>query len=111
MAMSPAKNNFDVKAFLAHIGQGRKIVRVRKKSRVYAQGDACDAVFYLKKGKIKLTVISKAGKEATIAILNPTDFFGKGCLAGQPLRMDIHVRRYARVARGGAGESNHSADL
>ena len=87
MAVPTARNDFDVKAFLANIGQGRKIVRVRKKSRVYAQGDACDAVFYIKKGRIKMTVVSKAGKEATIAILSPTDFFGEGCLAGQPLRM------------------------
>jgi CRP/FNR family cyclic AMP-dependent transcriptional regulator len=87
MAMPPAKHNFDVKAFLAQIGEGRKILRVRRKQRVYAQGDACDSIFYIKKGKIKLTVVSKGGKEATIAILNPTDFFGEGCLAAQPLRM------------------------
>lgn len=85
--MPPAKVNSAVKAFLANIGQGRKIVHIRKKSRVYAQGEACDALFYIRKGKIKLTVVSAAGKEATIAILNPTDFFGEGCLAGQPLRM------------------------
>ena len=87
MAISPAKRSFDVKTFLANIGQGRTIMRVRKKGGVYAQGDACDAVFYIMKGKIKLTVVSKAGKEATIAILNPTDFFGEGCLAGQAFRM------------------------
>lgn len=57
-----AKRSFDVDAFLAHIGQGRKIVRVRKKSRVYAQGDACDAVFHIRKGKIKLTVVRSARK-------------------------------------------------
>jgi CRP-like cAMP-binding protein len=85
--MPRTKNNFDLEAFLANIGPGRKIVRVRKKSKVYAQGDACDAIFYIKKGKIKLTVVSKDGKEATIAILNPTDFFGEGCLAGQSVRM------------------------
>jgi CRP/FNR family cyclic AMP-dependent transcriptional regulator len=85
--MPRTKNNFDLEAFLANIGQGRKIVRVRKKSKVYAQGDACDAIFYIKKGKIKLTVVSKDGKEATIAILNSTDFFGEGCLAGQSVRM------------------------
>ena len=62
MATPPSKNNFDVKAFLANNGQGKKSMRVRKKSRVYAQGDTCDAVFYIKKGKIKLTVVSKAGK-------------------------------------------------
>lgn len=62
-------------------------MHIRKKSKIYAQGDACDAVFYIRKGKIKLTVVSTVGKEATIAILNPADFFGEGCLAGQPLRM------------------------
>jgi len=60
-------------------------VRVPKKDRVYAQGDTCDAIFYIKKGKIKLTVVSQGGKEATIAILNPTDFFGEECLTAQSL--------------------------
>jgi CRP/FNR family transcriptional regulator, cyclic AMP receptor protein len=84
----PSKNiKFDVHRFLANIGEGRKIVRVRKKNKVFAQGDACDAIFYINKGKVKLTVVSKDGKDATIAILNPTDFFGEGCLAAQPLRM------------------------
>ena len=87
LRMPLSKHSFDVTEFLDCIGQGRKIVRVQKKKEVYAQGDACDAVFYIKKGKIKLTVVSKVGKEATIAILNPADFFGEGCLAGQPLRM------------------------
>jgi CRP/FNR family cyclic AMP-dependent transcriptional regulator len=76
-----------VKKFLANIGEVRKIVRVRRRQKAYVQGDPCDAVFYIQTGKIKLTVVSKAGKEATIAILNATDFFGEGCLAGQPLRM------------------------
>jgi CRP/FNR family transcriptional regulator, cyclic AMP receptor protein len=84
--MPSTKGNFDVNKFLANIGEGRKIVTVRKKDKVYAQGDACDAIFYIQKGKVKLTVVSKVGKEATIAILSPTDFFGEGCLAGQPLR-------------------------
>jgi CRP-like cAMP-binding protein len=86
-AMPSKVNNFDVKKFLANIGDGRKIVSVRKKDKVYAQGDACDAIFYIKKGKIRLTVVSKDGKGATIAILNSTDFFGEGCLAAQPLRI------------------------
>jgi CRP-like cAMP-binding protein len=85
--MPPKVNNFDVKKFLANIGEGRKIVRVQRKQKVYAQGDACDALYHIQTGKIKLTVVSKAGKEATIAILNATDFFGEGCLAGQLLRM------------------------
>src|ERR1700733_3514879 len=83
----PSKHiKFDVQKFLADIGDGRTILRVRKKEIIYAQGAKCDALFYIQKGKIKLTVVSKGGKEATIAILNPADFFGEGCLAAQPLR-------------------------
>jgi CRP/FNR family cyclic AMP-dependent transcriptional regulator len=76
-----------VTKFLATIGEGRKIVRVQRKQSIYAQGAPCDALFYIQKGKVKLTVVSEAGKEAMIAILSPADFFGEGCLAGQPLRM------------------------
>src|SRR5450631_3485895 len=78
---------FDPKEFLATIGEGRKIVPVAKKQTIYAQGAACDAVFYIQTGKVRLTVVAKNGKEATIGILNPGDFFGEGGLAGQPLRM------------------------
>jgi CRP/FNR family transcriptional regulator, cyclic AMP receptor protein len=62
-------------------------VRVAKKQPIYAQSAACEAVFYIQKGKVRLTVVAKNGKEATIGILNPGDFFGEGGLAGQPLRM------------------------
>jgi CRP/FNR family transcriptional regulator, cyclic AMP receptor protein len=89
--MPATKDNFHVKRFLANIGEGRKIVRVRWKQKVFVQGDPCDAVFYIQTGKIKLSVVSKAGKEATIAILNATDFFGEGCLVGQPLRMGTAI--------------------
>jgi CRP-like cAMP-binding protein len=85
--MPSETNHFDVTKFLATIGEGRKIVCASKKQGVYAQGDACDALFYIQKGKVKLTVVSKVGKEATIAILNPGDFFGEGGLAGQVVRM------------------------
>ena len=81
------KRDFDPHAFLATIGQGRKIVPVEKKQTIFAQGDAADAVFYIQNGKVKLTVVSNNGKEATIGILSERDFFGEGCLAGQPLRM------------------------
>ena len=81
------KRSFDPKRFLASIGEGRKIVLVRIKKTIYAQGEACDALFYIQKGTVRLTVVSKDGKEATIGILNPGDFCGEGCLAGQPLRM------------------------
>jgi CRP-like cAMP-binding protein len=81
------KRDFDPNTFLATIGEGRKIVAFQKKQIVFAQGDTCDAVFYIQKGKVRLTVVSKSGKEATVAILNAGDFFGEGGLAGQPLRM------------------------
>jgi CRP/FNR family cyclic AMP-dependent transcriptional regulator len=78
---------FDANAFLTTIGKGRAITRFPRKQIVFAQGDACDAVFYIKKGKVRITVVSAIGKEATIGILNEGDFFGEGCLAGQPVRM------------------------
>jgi CRP/FNR family transcriptional regulator, cyclic AMP receptor protein len=81
------KRDFDPKRFLTTIGEGRRNLPVPKKHTIYAQGDACDAVFYIQKGKVRLTVVSNKGKEATIGILNPGDFFGEGGLAGQPLRM------------------------
>ena len=81
------KREFDPERFLAVIGEGRRIVRVSEKRRIYAQGAAADAVFYIQKGTVRLTVVSKSGKEATIGILNPGDFCGEGCLTGQPLRL------------------------
>ena len=81
------KRDFDPHAFLATIGEGRNIVPFQKKHTIFAQGDAADAVFYIQTGKVKLTVVSNIGKEATIGILSDRDFFGEGCLAGQPLRM------------------------
>jgi CRP/FNR family cyclic AMP-dependent transcriptional regulator len=81
------KHEFDPNTFLATIGEGRKIVPFEKKQTIFAQGDAADAVFYIQSGKVKLTVVSNSGKEATIGILSERDFFGEGCLAGQPLRM------------------------
>ena len=81
------KRDFDLKAFLATIGEGRKFVLVPKKQTIFAQGDPSDAVFYIQNGKVKLTVVSNDGKEATIGILSEGDFFGEGCLAGQSRRM------------------------
>jgi CRP/FNR family cyclic AMP-dependent transcriptional regulator len=78
---------FDAQAFLATIGEGRKAMLFPKKQTVFAQGDPADAVFYLQTGKVRLTVVSKNGKEATIGILSEGSFFGEGSLAGQPLRM------------------------
>ena len=81
------KREFDPNTFLATIGEGRKIVPFEKKRTIFTQGDAADAVFYVQSGKVKLTVVSNNGKEATIGILSEEDFFGEGCLVGQPLRM------------------------
>jgi CRP-like cAMP-binding protein len=82
------RRDFDPRAFLATIGEGRKSVLFQKKQGIFAQGDTADAVFYIQTGKVKLTVVAKTGKEATIAILGEGDFFGEGSLAGQALRMD-----------------------
>jgi CRP-like cAMP-binding protein len=81
------KNEFDPNTFLATIGTGRKFVLFPKKTRIFTQGDDADAVFYVQTGKVRLTVVSKTGKEATVGILGESDFFGEGSLAGQSLRM------------------------
>jgi CRP/FNR family transcriptional regulator, cyclic AMP receptor protein len=78
---------FDPQVFLDTIGEGRKALLFPKKQTIFAQGDPADAIFYLRTGKARLTVVSKDGKEATIAILSEGSFFGEGSLAGQPLRM------------------------
>ena len=80
-------SKFDPKTFLSTIDGGRKIAAFPKKQPIFVQGDPSDAVFYIQKGKVKLTVVSTIGKEATIGILNEGDFFGEGCLTGQPLRL------------------------
>jgi CRP-like cAMP-binding protein len=81
------KRDFDPRKFLATMGQGRKVVAFRKKQRIFTQGDAADTVFYVREGKVRLTVVSQIGKEATLGILGEGEFFGEGGLAGQPLRM------------------------
>jgi CRP/FNR family cyclic AMP-dependent transcriptional regulator len=78
---------FDPKAFLARTGAGRALADYAKNHTIFLQGEPADAIFYIQKGKIKLTVVSKQGKEAVVALLGAGDFFGEGCLAGQPLRM------------------------
>jgi len=78
---------FDPNAFLATINDGRMTLAVPKKQTIFTQGDEADAVFYVQKGKVRLTVVSKTGREATIGILNEGSFFGEGSLAGQVLRM------------------------
>ena len=78
---------FDPRHFLAKAGGGRAVIQCRRQDVVFSQGEAADAVFYIQRGKIKLTVVSAHGKEAIIAVFEAGDFFGEGCLAGQPLRM------------------------
>jgi CRP/FNR family transcriptional regulator, cyclic AMP receptor protein len=88
LTLANKKNHgFDPNTFLATIGQGRKSLAVSKKHGIFTQGEAADAVFYIQKGKVRLTVVSKVGKEATIGILSEGNFFGEGSLAGQTLRM------------------------
>jgi CRP-like cAMP-binding protein len=79
------RNPLSILTHFSTIGQGRRSMQVGKKKMIFAQGDATDAVFYIQKGKVKLTVVSSGGKEATIGILGHGDFFGEGCLAGQTL--------------------------
>jgi len=84
MAIEPS---FDSKSFLAKVGEGRSIGKYRKDRIVFAQGDPADSVFYIQKGRVKVTVISEQGKEAVVAVLGPDEFCGEGCLAGQPRRI------------------------
>ena len=78
---------FDPKAFLAKADGGRTISKYRKNQIVFSQGDLADSVFYIRDGKVKVTVISEQGKEAVVAVLGPDEFCGEGCLTGQALRM------------------------
>ena len=87
VAPTRMKREFDPNTFLATIGEGRKVLAVPKRQSIFTQGDGADAVFYIRAGKVKLTVVSKIGKEATIGILTERDFFGEGALAGQIVRM------------------------
>jgi len=77
----------DPGAFLATAGAGRAKEKFKRNQAIFRQGDDADAVYYIDKGKVQITVASKQGKEGVIAILEPGEFFGEGCLAGQPLHM------------------------
>ena len=85
----PSKSNgeFHPKKLLATIGEGRTVVAVPKEQTIFTQGDPADAIFYIQKGEVRLTVVSKSGKEATLGILSEEQFFGEGTLAGQRLRL------------------------
>jgi len=83
----PAKDIFDPKSFLAKVGAGKTVLEFHKNQHIFKQGDVADTVFYLQKGKVKLTVVSEQGKEAVVAILEPDQFFGEGCMNGHALRI------------------------
>jgi CRP/FNR family transcriptional regulator, cyclic AMP receptor protein len=78
---------FDPKVFLAKVGTGKAILEYRKNQIIFAQGAIADSVFYVQRGRVKVTVISEQGKEAVVGILEPGQFFGEGCLNGHPLRI------------------------
>src|ERR1051326_134837 len=106
---------FDPHTFLATIGEGRKSLAIPKKEGIFAQGNAAYAVFYMQKGRVKLTVVSKSGKEATIGMLGEKNFFGEGSLAGQALRMgsaeaitDCQLLRIEKKAMMAALHREHS---
>jgi CRP/FNR family cyclic AMP-dependent transcriptional regulator len=82
-----ANNGFDPKAFLAKVGAGKTILNIKKNQHVFEQGEVADTVFYIQKGRVKLTVLSEQGKEAVVGILEPGQFFGEGCLNGHTLRI------------------------
>jgi len=114
-AVPKRSRDFDPNTFLATIGEGRKNLAVSKKQVIFAQGDAADAVFYIQKGRVKLTVVSKIGREATIGILGEENFFGEGALAGQALRMgsaaamtDCEVLRIEKKAMMAALHREHA---
>jgi CRP/FNR family cyclic AMP-dependent transcriptional regulator len=80
-------SGFNLAKFFAHAGKGRSIIKYRKKQTIFAQGDPADAVFYVRQGKLRVTVVSHRGKEAVAAILGPDEFFGEACMVGQTKRL------------------------
>jgi CRP-like cAMP-binding protein len=78
---------FDAQKFLDSAGLARKVTEFKKKETIFSQGDPCRNVFYLQKGGVRLSVVNQMGKEAVVGVLGPGDFFGEGCLAGQPIRI------------------------
>src|SRR6478672_13549444 len=85
--MARTRHPFNAQAFLDSAGLSKKIVVFAPSEIIFSQGDPGDSVMYIQKGTVKLSVLSKAVREAVVAMLGPGDFFGEGCLAGQPFRM------------------------
>jgi CRP/FNR family cyclic AMP-dependent transcriptional regulator len=86
-----AQRDFDPQAFLAKVGEGRTVLAFHKNETVYSQGDAADTIYYIQKGRIKVVVLSEQGKEAVVGILDPGQFFGEGCLNGNPVRISTTI--------------------
>lgn len=82
-----SSRGFDPETFLAKAGGGKTVINLKKKEIAFSQGAPADSVYYIRKGKVQLTVVSKIGKEATLGILSEGEFFGEGSLAGQALHM------------------------
>ncbi len=87
MAKAKRKKPFNVKVFLSTVSGGRSVSDYRKKQKIFSQGDAADSVFFVQTGKVKVCVVSEQGKEAVVALHGEGDFFGEGCLTGQPFRL------------------------
>ena len=85
--MGKRGTGFNAQAFLDSAGLSKKIVGYERDEAIFTQGDRCDSVMYIQSGGVKLSVLSKTGREAVVAMLGPGDFFGEGCLAGQPVRI------------------------
>jgi CRP-like cAMP-binding protein len=85
---STQKRAFDPQVFLDSAGVARKVTEFRNKETIFSQGDICKDVLYIQKGGVRLSVVNEAGKEAVVAVLGPGDFFGEGCLGGQPIRVE-----------------------
>ena len=90
---------FDAQSFLMSVGTGRSTKKYATRKTIFQQGDPADAVFYIQKGKVKLTVVSKQGREGVIAILSAGDFFGEGCLAGRVVDHPRQRRCLAALVR------------
>ena len=84
---SNGEQAFSAQNFLESSGAARKVAEFQKRQRIFSQGDVCKDVLYIQKGAVRLSVVNEAGKEAVVAVLGPGDFFGEGCLAGQPIRI------------------------
>jgi CRP/FNR family transcriptional regulator, cyclic AMP receptor protein len=95
--------SFNPKTFLTQVREGKTIVSCRKNHILFSQGDQADAVFYILEGKVSVTVVSKRGKEAIVAVLEPTAFFGEACLTGQVLRVEaattVSVAKIVRISK------------